>query len=281
MEGRREEPAVPGDTQIDLTGKVALVTGAAQGIGRSFTEALLRHGAKVALVDSNKSIGEDCKKALDEEFGAANSLFITCNVGSEEQLKGAFQKTKDFFGSLDIVCNNAGINNENKWEQTITVNLISVIRGTYIALDYMSRENGGKGGVIVNMSSLAGLFPAAHGPVYTATKHGVVGFTRAIAATSKILGYGVRINTICPAFVDTPLLNSVNHEEIMGKYYVFKDAVEKLIQHYGILEPSLIVQGLMKILQEDELNGAVMKITKSQGIHFEVYETTLVQPEVK
>ncbi|XP_078071234.1 15-hydroxyprostaglandin dehydrogenase [NAD(+)] [Mustelus asterias] len=266
---------------MDLTGKVGLVTGAAQGIGRAFTEALLRHGAKVALVDLNKSIGDACKKALDEEFDAARSLFIACDVGSEEELKCAFKKTVDLFGSLDIVCNNAGINNENNWEKTININLTSVIRGTYLALEYMSRENGGKGGVIVNMASLSGLFPSAHGPVYTATKHGVVGFTRSIAATSKILDYGVRINTICPAFVATPLLDSVNSEQIMGKYYVFKDAVQKLIEHYGILEPSLIVQGLMKILQDEELNGAVMKITKSKGIHFELYETTLKQPEVK
>ncbi|XP_067885414.1 15-hydroxyprostaglandin dehydrogenase [NAD(+)]-like isoform X2 [Heterodontus francisci] len=221
---------------MDLSGKVALVTGAAQGIGRSFTEALLRHGAKVALVDLNGSAGEDCKKALDGEFDAARSLFIACDVGSEEQLKCAFRKTIDLFGSLDIVCNNAGINNENNWEQTININLTSVIRGTYIALEYMSKEHGGKGGVIVNMASLAGIYPAPHGPVYTATKHGVIGFTRAIAATSKLSGYGVRINTICPGFVDTPLLSSVNCEEMMGKYYIFKDTVKKLMQHYGILE---------------------------------------------
>uniref|UniRef100_UPI00398EDD30 15-hydroxyprostaglandin dehydrogenase [NAD(+)]-like n=1 Tax=Pristiophorus japonicus TaxID=55135 RepID=UPI00398EDD30 len=266
---------------MELLGRVALVTGAAQGIGRSFAEALLRHGVKVALVDVNGSAGEACKKALDMEFDAACSVFITCDVGSPEQLKYAFRKTTDYFGSLDIVCNNAGVNNENDWERTININLTSVIRGTYIALEYMSKENGGKGGVIVNVASLAGIFPAPHGPVYTATKHGVVGFTRAIALTSKLSGYGVRINTICPAFVDTPLLNSVNCEEMMGKYYIFKDSVAKLMQHYGVLEPALIVQGLMKILQEEELNGAVMKITKSKGIHFENYEASLIQPELK
>ncbi|XP_067838608.1 15-hydroxyprostaglandin dehydrogenase [NAD(+)] isoform X2 [Heptranchias perlo] len=140
---------------MDLNGKVALVTGAAQGIGRCFAEALLKHGAKVALVDLNGSTGEACKEALDGEFGAACSLFITCDVGSEEQLKRAFKKTTDHFGRLDVVCNNAGVNNENDWEKTINVNLTSVIRGTYIALEYMSKETGGKGGVIVNVASLA------------------------------------------------------------------------------------------------------------------------------
>ncbi|XP_078417693.1 15-hydroxyprostaglandin dehydrogenase [NAD(+)] isoform X2 [Cetorhinus maximus] len=150
-----EELAAPSGTQMDLSGKVALVTGAAQGIGRSFSEALLRCGAKVALVDLNRSTGEACKKALDGEFDATHSAFIACDVGSEDQLKCAFKKTLDLFGSLDIVCNNAGVNNENNWEQTINVNLTSVIRGTYMALEYMSKENGGKGGVIVNMASLA------------------------------------------------------------------------------------------------------------------------------
>ncbi|XP_051876059.1 LOW QUALITY PROTEIN: 15-hydroxyprostaglandin dehydrogenase [NAD(+)]-like [Pristis pectinata] len=264
-----------------LSDKVALVTGAAQGIGKAFSAALLRQGCKVVILDMNAVAGEACKNDLDTEFDSANSLFIACDVGSEEQLKCAFKKQLNHFGSLDILCNNAGINNENNWEQTINVNLTSVIRGTYLALDYMSKQNGGKGGIIVNIASLAGIYPAPHGPVYTATKHGVVGFSRAIAATSKLAGYGVRINTICPAFVDTPLLSSVNSKEMMGNYYIFKDTVQKLIDFYGILDPSLIVQGLMKIIQEEDLNGAVMRITKTKGIHFETYESALIQPELK
>ncbi|XP_062905550.1 15-hydroxyprostaglandin dehydrogenase [NAD(+)] [Mobula hypostoma] len=264
-----------------LTGKVALVTGAAQGIGRAFSEALLRQGCKVVLLDVNAVAGESCKNDLDMEFDSCNTLFIACDVGSEEQLKCAFKKALERFGSLDILCNNAGINNENNWEQTININLTSVIRGTYLALDYMNKQNGGKGGIIVNIASLAGIYPAPHGPVYTATKHGVVGFTRAIAATSKLAGYGVRVNTICPAFVDTPLLNSVDSQEMMGKFYIFKDTVKELIDHYGILDPALIVQGLMKIIQEEDLNGAVMRITKTKGIHFENYDSSLVQPALK
>ncbi|XP_069797087.1 15-hydroxyprostaglandin dehydrogenase [NAD(+)]-like isoform X2 [Narcine bancroftii] len=138
-----------------LSGKVALVTGAAQGIGRAFAEALLQDGCKVVLLDFNKNAGESCKNALDMEYQSADSLFIACDVASEEQLKCAFKKAVEHFGSLDILCNNAGINNENKWEQTISVNLISVIRGTYLALEYMSKQNGGKGGIIVNVASLA------------------------------------------------------------------------------------------------------------------------------
>ncbi|XP_007894131.1 15-hydroxyprostaglandin dehydrogenase [NAD(+)] isoform X2 [Callorhinchus milii] len=142
---------------MDLKGKVCLITGAAQGIGKSFAETLLGLGAKVVLLDVNESEGEACKESLDKTFDANSSLFIKCDVGSEEQLSCAFKRTINHFGRLDIMCNNAGINNEKNWEMTMNINLISVIRGTYLALDYMNKAKGGNGGVIVNTASLAGL----------------------------------------------------------------------------------------------------------------------------
>nr|XP_048703732.1 15-hydroxyprostaglandin dehydrogenase [NAD(+)] isoform X2 [Caretta caretta] len=167
---------------MHVNGKVALVTGAAQGIGRAFVQALLEEGAKVALVDRNLEAGEESKAALDEQFEAQRTLFIQCDVTDQEQLQGAFKKTIEHFGRLDVVVNNAGVNNEKDWENTIQINLTSVIRGTYIGLEYMRKGNGG---VIINISSLAGLMPAAHQPVYCATKHGIIGFTRSIAPVAN------------------------------------------------------------------------------------------------
>ncbi|XP_073433679.1 15-hydroxyprostaglandin dehydrogenase [NAD(+)] isoform X2 [Dendrobates tinctorius] len=137
-------------------GKVALVTGAAQGIGRAMVEELLNKGAALAMVDQNRIAGEQCKASLDEQFGSNRTLFIQCDVTNQEQLRDAFQKTVEHFGRLDILVNNAGVNNEKDWEKTIEVNLISVIRGTYIGLELMNKKNGGQGGVIINISSLAG-----------------------------------------------------------------------------------------------------------------------------
>ncbi|XP_069487536.1 15-hydroxyprostaglandin dehydrogenase [NAD(+)] [Ambystoma mexicanum] len=254
-------------------GKVALVTGAAQGIGRALVEVLLEKGAAIALLDLNPVAGEECKASLDTQYGSHRTLFIQCDVTDEEQLKDAFKKTVEHFGRLDILVNNAGVNNEKDWEKTIQVNLISVIRGTYIALEHMSKKNGGEGGTIINISSLAGLMPAAYQPVYSASKHGVIGFTRAIAAAAHIGNYGVRINTLCPAFVDTPLLESIEKEEIMGEYYKYKDNIKGMMQSYGVLNTSIIAEGLMNLIEDDALNGAVMKITTSQGIHFEDYST--------
>ncbi|CAM4484880.1 hypothetical protein PO909_015397 [Leuciscus waleckii] len=165
-----------------LHGKVALVTGGAQGIGRAVVEDLLGNGAKVALVDLNQSVGEECKSDLDGPFGEDNCIFIQCDVTDSGKLTDAFQNTVERFGRLDIVINNAGINNEKNWEKTIEVNLTSVIKGTYLALEHMSKEYGKEGGVIINVSSMAAFLHSPHQPVYTATKYGVIGFSRAIAA---------------------------------------------------------------------------------------------------
>ncbi|KAG8453814.1 hypothetical protein GDO86_000443 [Hymenochirus boettgeri] len=175
--------------------------------------------------------------------------------------------------------NNAGVNNEKDWEKTINVNLTSVIRGTYIGLEHMSKKNGGQGGVIINISSLAGLTPAAYQPVYSASKHGVIGFTRSIAALASIGNYGVRINTVCPAFVDTPLLETIEKEENMGEFYQYKDKLKDMMKCYGVLDPSLIAKGMVSLIEDESSNGAVMKITTSRGIHFEdfgAHQTTKI-----
>ncbi|NXI29254.1 PGDH dehydrogenase, partial [Sterrhoptilus dennistouni] len=259
---------------MHVNGKVALVTGGAQGIGRAFVQALLDKGAKVALLDRNSEAGQKSKAALDEQFEPQRTLFIQCDVTEPEQLKGAFKKVIEHFGRLDILVNNAGVNNEKNWESTIQTNLTSVISGTYLGLEYMRKGNGGDGGVIINISSLAGLMPAAFQPVYCATKHGVIGFTRSIALAADMENYGVRLNTICPGFVNTPILQSIDKEENMGQYYSYKDEIKNMMQFYGVLDPSIIAEGLITIIEDDTLNGEVMKITASQGIHFQEYNQT-------
>ncbi|KAJ0033530.1 hypothetical protein NQD34_000637 [Periophthalmus magnuspinnatus] len=259
-------------TIMALNERVALVTGGAQGIGRAVVQALMQNQAKVAVVDMNASCGEQCKLELDSEFGADRSIFLQCDVTNAEALTEAFQKTVDQFGHLDIVINNAGINNEKHWEKTIQVNLTSVIKGTYLGLEHMSKEYGKAGGSIINVSSMAAFLHSPHQPVYTATKHGVIGFSRAMADASSLGNYGVRINVLCPAFVDTPLLHSVEHEDNMGKFVKFKDDFKKSMNHFGVLKPSLIADGMMTLITDDSLHGAVMKITCSKGIHFHTYE---------
>ncbi|XP_054882405.1 15-hydroxyprostaglandin dehydrogenase [NAD(+)]-like [Poeciliopsis prolifica] len=255
---------------MPLSGKVALVTGGAQGIGRAVVQSLLKSSAKVAVVDLNKTVGEQLQAQLDADFGEERSAFIQCDVTEGDALRDAFQRTVDQFGRLDIVINNAGINNEKNWEKTIQVNLTSVIKGTYLALEHMSKEFGKEGGTIINV--LHAFLHSPHQPVYTATKHGVIGFSRAMADAAAQDDYGVRINVLCPAFVDTPLLHTVEDEDNMGKFVKFKDDFKHSMNKFGVLQPSLIAEGMMRLISDPSLNGAVMKITCAKGIHFHTYE---------
>ncbi|NWR26881.1 PGDH dehydrogenase, partial [Tachuris rubrigastra] len=259
---------------MHVNGKVALVTGGAQGIGRAFVQALLGKGAKVAFLDRNSEAGQESKAALDEQFEAQRTVFIQCDVTDQEQLKGAFKKVIEHFGRLDIVVNNAGVNNEKDWESTIQTNLTSVIRGTYLGLKKKKKGNGGNGGVIINISSLAGLMPAAFQPVYCATKHGVIGFTRSIALAANMDNYGVRLKKKKTGFVNTPILQSIDKKKKKGQYYSYKDEIKNMIKKKNVMDPSIIAEGLITIIEDDTLNGEVMKITASQGIHFQQYSQT-------
>uniref|UniRef100_A0A2K5PW26 15-hydroxyprostaglandin dehydrogenase [NAD(+)] n=1 Tax=Cebus imitator TaxID=2715852 RepID=A0A2K5PW26_CEBIM len=198
---------------MHVNGKVALVTGAAQGIGRAFAEALLLKGSKVALVDWNLEAGVQCKAALDEQFEPQKTLFIQCDVADQQQLRG--------------------------------------------------------------------LIPVAQQPVYCASKHGIVGFTRSAALAANLMNSGVRLNAICPGFVNTPILESIEKEENMGQYIEYKDHIKDMMKYYGILDPPLIASGLITLIEDDALNGAIMKITASKGIHFQDYDTTPFQAKTQ
>ncbi|XP_077989373.1 15-hydroxyprostaglandin dehydrogenase [NAD(+)]-like [Glandiceps talaboti] len=196
---------------MNLEGKVAFITGGADGIGRGLAEEFLQHEAKgVFFVDINEEKGQETVKTLKEKYGDDKVQFYKCDVTSKEQLEASFEKCMDQFGHLDVVCNNAGILNEHaRAELTVAVNLIAVIEGTYLAVKHMGTKNGGKGGVVINTASIAGLIPFECMPLYTASKHGVVGFTRSVAFEPDVKDNGVRVLAICPWVVDTNMAVAV------------------------------------------------------------------------
>ncbi|KAG7484672.1 hypothetical protein MATL_G00052700 [Megalops atlanticus] len=244
-----------------VNGKIALVTGAAQGLGRGFCEILLKNGAKVALLDVNKEVGNDLKASLDKEFGPDHTLFLTCDVTSEDQLSDAYQKTLEKFGKIDIVCNNAGIANERDWEKAVAVNLVAVVRSTYLALQHMKKQNGGQGGLIVNIASMAGLGPLLTSPVYTATKHGVVGFSRALAEASEACDFGVRLKVLCPTFVRTAIISTLSSEEYMGLFSCLHGFTEQMIGMFGMLEVPQVAEAFLQLVVEEGKNGSVLMVT--------------------
>ncbi|XP_062867149.1 15-hydroxyprostaglandin dehydrogenase [NAD(+)] isoform X3 [Trichomycterus rosablanca] len=248
-----------------LKGKVAVVTGSAQGLGKSFAKILLENGAQVAMLDVNEKLGQELQDQFNQQYGSDRTQFYTADVSSDQQFQDVFQKVLWKFGHVDIFCNNAGIVDEKNWEKTIAINLSGVVRGTYLALDHMKKQNGGGGGVIINIASLAGLGPLPSAPIYTATKHGVVGFTRALAAVSQLSGYGVRINAVCPTFVQTPLLDTFKQKDKTGQFSELTTFTQSLIEKFPIIQTDLVAKAFLHLLKDESLNGAALTV-RSSGV---------------
>ncbi|SEW39315.1 SDR family NAD(P)-dependent oxidoreductase [Chitinophaga arvensicola] len=194
--------------------KVALVTGAGSGIGEAVAKLYAAGGAKVIVSDVNEKSGQATVAAIKEKGGEAT--FIPCDVSNAEACKALVDKTLETYGRLDIACNNAGIGGVAKpladypidiYEKVIGINLNSVFYGMKYQLPAMLKNGGGS---IVNISSILGLVGAATTAAYDAAKHGVIGLTKTAAA--EYSAQGVRINAVCPGYIDTPILNNVDPE---------------------------------------------------------------------
>lgn len=174
--------------------KSALITGAAQGFGRAFTEDLVKSNYRVCMVDVQTDQGQKASEDINRSF-PGSTIFVRADVTQPAELERAFQECRRVLGRLDVVCNNAGIMGETpgQWERMVQVNLMACIRGTQLAAKYIDRE-----GVLINVASWAGIVPMIFGPVYAATKHGVVGYTRSVARDPVFQEKQVRVNCLCP-----------------------------------------------------------------------------------
>ena len=196
-------------THLDLNGRKALVTGAAQGLGEGMARALAAAGAKVVVADLQDDLGPKIAESLGEGHGFVH-LDVTDDAGWEE----AVGRAVDRLGGLDILVNNAGVEitsllvdlDAGAARTQLEVNVLGTALGIKHAFRVM-RPGGaaGNGGVVINVSSVAATiaFPAIG--VYSATKSGVDRLTRVAAMESGKLGYGVRVNCIYPGLVPTPM----------------------------------------------------------------------------
>lgn len=234
---------------MNIKGKCALVTGGASGIGLTCVLELLRHGAKrVVIIDLNNVTGMEAKEKL-KKFGEDRSVFLCCDVTNAEEFSDVFKKANEICDGLDIVVNNAGILDEKRWELMIDINYKAVVRGTLLAIDYMGRQKGGNGGTVLNVASITGLSPITSIPIYSGTKHAVVGFSNGVQAFYDVTG--VRVLTLCPGVTRTNLPN-----ELEGKIHDFigLERTKNMMGSLPVQETNVVADAIMKMIQDGK-NG--------------------------
>jgi len=230
-------------------GKVALVTGAASGIGRATAIRLAEEGALVMLADIDREGMKATKSRLSLGEGRVEMVvFDACDPASCRQ---AVERTVATFGRLDVLCNIAGIAllehltkvREEQWNKMVAINMSSVFFLSQAAMPHLMESKGN----IVNMASSAGLFGQAYGSVYCATKGAVVLLSKSMAA--EFGDRGVRVNVVCPGPVDTPINQKIslpeNHNERL------------LSRLYPLLEPAQA--------QPEEIAGAVAYLASDEA----------------
>jgi NAD(P)-dependent dehydrogenase (short-subunit alcohol dehydrogenase family) len=196
---------------MNLTEKVALVTGAGSGIGRAVAQRLAAAGAKVVVADFNEEAG--ARTSAELKMSGAEAASRRTDVSNSDEVQELIAFTVRTFGRLDCAVNNAGIQgelastadcSEENWDRIVDTNL----KGVFLCMKYELREMLRRGsGAIVNVASNFGVVGSPQMPAYSASKHGVVGLTK--TAAIEVAARGVRVNAVCPGPTLTPLAEAV------------------------------------------------------------------------
>jgi NAD(P)-dependent dehydrogenase (short-subunit alcohol dehydrogenase family) len=200
-----------------LSGKVAIITGAARGIGRACAERFAREGAKIVVADIDQARGQETASALSD--GGTESLFVACDVGDSDQVAALIAASEDAFGGIDVLVNSAGILQnidfldvtEQDFDRVLRVNL----KGPLLVGQAVARQmiDQGRGGAIVNLSSVGALLAAPFQAAYNISKGGVAQLTRVMALS--LAPHGIRVNAIGPGTIGTEMTNELLADEAL------------------------------------------------------------------
>jgi NAD(P)-dependent dehydrogenase (short-subunit alcohol dehydrogenase family) len=234
--------------------RVALVTGGGRGIGRAIALRLARDGLAVA-------VGARTAAQVAEAARAAGGLALTLDVGDAHSVAAAVARVARELGPVDVLVNNAGIaesapfarTDPEFWERHFRVNVTGPYLLTRAVLPGMLERRWGR---VINIASLAGLFGSPYVTAYTASKHALVGFTRALA--TEVSGKGVTVNALCPGFTATDIVwnGARNIGEKTGKS--FDEAVRALAEMNPgrrLIEPEEVAEAAARLVADDTTNG--------------------------
>ncbi|KAL6514252.1 hypothetical protein OROHE_019239 [Orobanche hederae] len=248
-------------------GLSALVTGGASGIGRALVLAFAQKGIFVTVVDFSQDNGKQVAALAEKEVSKFHDelkfppvLFVKCDVTDSNELSAAFQKHVRTYGGLDICINCAGIANplpfhrdqtdgSKSWRRTVDINLVAVIDSTRLAIRAMQESK--KPGVVINVGSASGLYPMYGDPIYSGSKGGVVLFTRSLAIYKR---QGIRINVLCPEFVETELTSNMDSR--------FIDSIG------GFMPMEMVVKGALELINDESKAGSCLWISKRRGLEY-------------
>ena len=189
----------------------------------------------------------------------------------KKEIEACFIEGERAFGRpVNVLLNNAGIQEtkmffENpahpSWKRVVDIDLTAVIEGTGIAIERWTK--GGVQGVVINTASQGGLIEMPFSPVYSAAKHGVVGFSRSCGILQN---YGIRVNCICPDFVDTPMVHSSLSDP------TFKSVIDGMKgKGISLITPELVADGMIQLIEDDTKSGQVLRVNSVKGIHHKLY----------
>jgi 3-hydroxyacyl-CoA dehydrogenase/3-hydroxy-2-methylbutyryl-CoA dehydrogenase len=247
---------------MKITGRVAVITGGASGIGLSVARAFVERGGRVAIFDLNEKAGQSAIK----ELGSA-AIFEVVNVAEEASVAAAIGKTMAAFGAIHVCVNCAGIGSAHKtfgkdgpfplaaWNKTIAVNLTGTFNCARLAAEQIAKNvpddpHGGRG-VIINIASVAAFDGQIGQVAYSASKGGIVGLTLPMARDLSAIG--IRVNTIAPGLIETPLLGALPAEvlDALGKSVLYPKRLGK---------PEEIAQMAISIVENDYINGECVRV---------------------